>query len=82
MTLSDRLIAVFISLLFSAPIAGLLWLLFNGALIHADADSFIPPAYLGIGILCLAVVSFIFPKFVPAIFGWLANLFVKLARWM
>ena len=62
LTLGGRLAAAFGSLFFSAPVIGVLWLIFNSK-VALVSDRVIPLSYLGGAILGFAVFSFVFPRF-------------------
>ncbi len=79
-TLGGRVVAAFGSLLFSVPVMGLLWLLFNSQ-IAPVSDRAISSSYLGAAVAAFAVLTFVFPRFAPNVFGWLCDLLVRLARW-
>lgn len=80
LTLGGRLAAAFGSLFFSVPLAGLFWLLFNSR-IAVFSDSPIPIIHLGVALAAFALLSFVFPRVAPTVFGWLSDLFFSIAKW-
>lgn len=75
-----RLAAAFGSLFFSVPLAGLFWLLFNSRM-AVFSDNPISIVHFGIAVAGFALLSFIFPRVAPAVFGWLSDLFFGIAKW-
>lgn len=75
-----RLASAFVSMLFSAPLIGLLWLLLN--FLGASSDTHVPLTYPGAAIAGFAALSFAFPRLAPDLFGWLGHLLVRMGRWL
>lgn len=67
-SLGDRMLAGFLSLLFSLPAAGLLWFLFNTRL-GLSTRWFIPGSWLVLGILAVAGIAFVVPRAMPTMVG-------------
>lgn len=80
LTLGGRLAAAFGSLFFSVPLAGLCWFVLNSQIVVL-ADNPIPIAHFGAAVAAFAVLSFVFPRLAPTVFGWLSDLFVGIAKW-
>lgn len=79
-TLADRVAAAFGSMLFSVPLMGLFWLLFNSQ-VAVISDSAIPASYLAAAVVAFSIFSFAFPRFTPTVCGWLCDLFLGIAKW-
>ena len=81
LTLGGRGAAALASLLFSVPLMGLLWLLFN-RWIAPVADGVLPLAWLGGAIVGFAALSFAWPRVGPSVFGWSCRLLMGMGRWL
>lgn len=74
-----RVMAALASLLFSVPLAGLFWLLFNIWLAGTDAHM---PAWPCVAfVTVLAGLAFQRPRLATGVLGGLAHLFFKLGRY-
>ncbi|SFK25968.1 hypothetical protein [Lysobacter sp. cf310] len=80
LTLGGRLAAAFGSLFFSVPLAALYWLLFNSQVAPFTGMS-VSIAHIGVAVVAFALLSFVFPRFAPTVFGWASDLFVGIAKW-
>jgi hypothetical protein len=80
LTLGGRLVAAFASLFFSVPLMFLFWLLFNSSFSVID-NWHVSFQTLALAISCFALLSFVFPKLAPTVFGWLSDLLLALGKY-
>lgn len=76
--LGGRLACALGSLLFSLPICGLLWLVFNVWL--AGMNLLLAPQWLAWGVGALAALAFVAPKAFAKVTGWLVELLFSAGR--
>lgn len=79
-TLGGRAAAAFVSGLFTLPVIGLIWLVFNSRM-SVYPNFAIPAAYLVFAVLAVAAFSFAFPRLAPAVFGRLIDSLMGLGRY-
>lgn len=79
-TLSGRLIAAFVAVLFFAPLLALIWFAGNEWAAYRGSLLLVSSHWLKTAIIVAAALGFLLPRLVPTLFGWLAEGFFGIAR--